>query len=226
MSKIKVELNTPVVNGKQVSFFSPCKSTEADSVVINNIEYALVDANGGLTKSAKSAWSKGALVSVILDTSTNKAYVQNATSNAYIEETFVKKTDVIDILHGGTQATNVKDARTNLGFVTGSYEGTGSARTINIQGAENAKVIFIWCDNLADGHGSKGYVTPQGGVMTCGTINDQAFNAETVGIRSYSKHTGNICSFENGTLTIGNMSSSIAMNYINANKVIYYFQAI
>lgn len=139
MSRIRVELDVPVVNGKQVSFFSPIGSADARSILIHDVEYALVDSHGQALAKLDYSWTAGALVSVILDTSTSKAYVQNATSNAYIEDTFLRKDakpediDAADRIHGhkltdsnmtgtlaiskgGTGATTVAKSRKNLGL--------------------------------------------------------------------------------------------------------------
>ena len=114
----------------------------------------------------------------------------------------------------------------SLGLVTGTYTGTGSARSSAINIGGSGKVVFIWASNIDGSLGAKGYITPQGGVMTCGTINDQAFNTETIGIRSYSRGSQNNCYFEDGKLYINSMSSDIAMNYINKSGVTYYYQVV
>lgn len=89
MSKVNVELGMPVVNGKQISFFCPCGSAEAECIVLEGIEYKLVDVYGKELAKKNYSWKQGALVSVIVDTNSRKAYVQNATSNAYIEDEFL-----------------------------------------------------------------------------------------------------------------------------------------
>lgn len=135
MSRIIVQLDTPVVNGKQVSFFSPIGSADARSILIHDVEYALVDSHGQALAKLDYSWTAGALVSLILDTSTNKAYVQNATSNAYIEDNFLKKTtkpeDIGAVPSGYGFAERAKDiSATDLldtlkgeksGFYVGSF---------------------------------------------------------------------------------------------------------
>ena len=135
MSKIKVELDTPVVNGKQVSFFSPIGSKEADGIVIHDVDYALVDSHGKALAKLDYSWTAGALVSVILDTTTNKAYVQNATSNAYIEENFARKFGYRD-----------------------TYYGTASNQTIDTEQRGSNLLMIV-------GKSYVGWLTPMGGIM-------------------------------------------------------------
>lgn len=182
MSKIRVELDVPVVNGKQVSFFSPLGSTDARSIMIHDVEYALVDSHGKELAKLDYSWTAGALVSVILDTSTNKAYVQNATSNAYIEDTFLRKDakpediDAADRIHGhkltdsnitgtlaiskgGTGATTVAGARNKLGL--GNTDGAvpianGGTNATNV---ENARKNFSFLGGSQIPENSSGYYT-------------------------------------------------------------------
>lgn len=89
---MKVAITLPygerAVNGKQISFVAPCGSLEADSVVIEGVEYTVVDAAGKTLTGAVPAWEKGATVSVVLDTVNAKAYIQNAATNGYLEDKF------------------------------------------------------------------------------------------------------------------------------------------
>lgn len=73
-------------NGKQVTFQAPCKSEGLTGLVVEGVTYDLVNATG--TTLVPNSFSEGALVSVIFDTALNKAYVQNADTNAYLEDRF------------------------------------------------------------------------------------------------------------------------------------------
>lgn len=89
---MKVAITLPsgerVVNGKQVSFVAPCRSLDADCLVIEGVDYTVVDAAGQALTGAVSAWELGATVSVVLDTVNARAYIQNANTNVYLEAKF------------------------------------------------------------------------------------------------------------------------------------------
>ena len=83
MSKIKVNLNCPPVHGKQVSFLAPCNSAGTDAIIIDDVEYTVVDADGNIVSGTKNIWNAGAMVSIILDMVNFKAYIQNPISATY-----------------------------------------------------------------------------------------------------------------------------------------------
>lgn len=83
-----------IYTGKQVTFVAPCDSEGLTGVIVNNIEYALVNAMG--TTLVANSFDKGAIVSVIFNVNSKKAYVQNADTNAYLEVKFDSKADNAD----------------------------------------------------------------------------------------------------------------------------------
>ena len=91
MSKIKITLGYVPADGKQISFRSPCSSADTTGLVIDDVEYLLVDADGVNVSQKENLWNSGAIVSVILDTVNALAYVQNANSNTYLEEQLADK---------------------------------------------------------------------------------------------------------------------------------------
>lgn len=72
-----------VVTGKQITFSSPCSNDGLNSILINGIEYALVDACRKPIGDVPEVFVRGALVSVVIDESNKLAYVQNAANNRY-----------------------------------------------------------------------------------------------------------------------------------------------
>lgn len=79
-----------IVTGKQVSFEAPCDSEGLTGVIVDNITYDLVDSLGHTLPA--NSFDKGAIVSVIFNVESLKAFVQNAGTSKYIEDNFLKKT--------------------------------------------------------------------------------------------------------------------------------------
>ena len=80
MATITVTLPEGVTlsQGKQISFTAPCDSTGVTGIIINNVTYTLLKANGDSLETG--AFISGALVSVLIDLTNHKAYIQNAAS--------------------------------------------------------------------------------------------------------------------------------------------------
>lgn len=98
MSKIRVDLESPVYNGQPVTFKSPADCSEVDGLIVyyysDGVEtsstFQLTDAHGN-NVSGVSLFADNVLVKVILDTDNQYAYVQNADTNSYLEEQFASK---------------------------------------------------------------------------------------------------------------------------------------
>lgn len=84
MSAIKITLPAGEipVNGKQVSFVAPCNCLTADSLQIDDEVYAIVDAMGKTVTGKGGVWDTGAIISVILDVTNKKAYMQSSSVGA------------------------------------------------------------------------------------------------------------------------------------------------
>lgn len=83
MAKIKLTLpglEIPV-NGKQVSFTAPCSCSAVDGIHIDGVDYDIVDSIGRAVPFGRGVWAEGSVLSVILDVTNHKAYLQN--QNAY-----------------------------------------------------------------------------------------------------------------------------------------------
>ena len=85
-----VQLTLPpgesLVTGKQVTFEAPCKSEGLTAVIVNGVSYDLVGALGEAL--ADNSFDVGAMISVIFHVEKLKAFVQNADTNAYLENKF------------------------------------------------------------------------------------------------------------------------------------------
>lgn len=99
MANINVELSHKIIDGEPLTFKAPC---DCSSVTGIKVEYpngedmafkvfAFADAHGNNLTAVDNLFSKGAMVKVILDIASSKAFVQNADTNAYLEGKFASK---------------------------------------------------------------------------------------------------------------------------------------
>ena len=89
MSKIKVTSKVKLYDGMSITFKAPCDCTAVDGL---NVHYqgtthyfSLRDAHGNDLAGVRNLFVAGTYVKVILDTASGIAYIQNADSNAYLE---------------------------------------------------------------------------------------------------------------------------------------------
>lgn len=105
-------------HGKQVTFKSPCDSEGLTGLIVDGVTYDVVNAMG--TQLVGNSFDVGAMVSVIFDMNDNKAYVQNADTNAYLENKFKEKLDK----SGGTMTGHLTlsdDPTQNMHAATKKY---------------------------------------------------------------------------------------------------------
>lgn len=91
-----------VYTGRQVTFRSPCASEGLTALVINDVTYDLVNAMG--TQLVANSFDEGAMVSVIFNAETFKAFVQNADTNAYLEAQLGGKAPADTRVYGNLQS--------------------------------------------------------------------------------------------------------------------------
>lgn len=107
--KVRVDLTTPIKDGMELVFKAPCDYTEVTGLTVyypvNGIteskEFAFADAHANDLADLEVLFAKDAVVKVILDLSANKAFVQNADTNAYLEGRFADLEDKIGTGGGG-----------------------------------------------------------------------------------------------------------------------------
>ena len=91
---IRVDLTTPIRDGMEVKFRSPEDCSQVTGLIVysgnDSKEFMFADAHGENVGDIDHLFAEGAVVKVILDITTSKAFVQNADTNAYIERTFIK----------------------------------------------------------------------------------------------------------------------------------------
>ena len=108
MSKIRLDLNSTPFDGQAVTFKAPCDASEVTGLniyyMVDNVEvcdeYSFTDANGNDVGNIDMLFSPNSIVKVILDTNTNRAFIQNADTNAYLEGRFADIEDKLQNVGG------------------------------------------------------------------------------------------------------------------------------
>lgn len=98
MALIKIEHDNPIYDGMSLTFQAPCDCTEVNGIKIYypsltegsteiiSAEFTFRDALNLDVTGIGNLFQEGAYVKVILDTTNNYAYIQNAANNAYLEK--------------------------------------------------------------------------------------------------------------------------------------------
>ena len=95
---IIVDYNTPISNGTEVVFRSPVDCSQITGLIVcypdngstASRAFAFADAHGNNVGDIDHLFAENVVVKVILDLSTNMAFVQNADTNAYLEGRFAE----------------------------------------------------------------------------------------------------------------------------------------
>ena len=80
--KIDLPVGATISDGKQITFKAPCDCSEVTALLIDGVVYALVDASGNVVAGGNS-FVANAMISVIVDTDENKAFLQNAANATF-----------------------------------------------------------------------------------------------------------------------------------------------
>lgn len=112
-----------VCDGKQVTFKAPCDSKGVTDIIINGVPYSLVDAMGESVSTGNS-YKSGVMVSVILDTTGKKAYIQNAVNNCIGKIIF---TDTTTDWNGPTNSLYTLTKEVGLAKVISVYKGNDTS---------------------------------------------------------------------------------------------------
>lgn len=106
MANVKVTLDYQINDGMSLTFKAPCDCTAVTGLIVyypsltedastsTSKTFTFKDAHGNNLASVGNLFTTGAYVKVILDTTNNSAYIQNADTNSYIENTMAKNTEV------------------------------------------------------------------------------------------------------------------------------------
>lgn len=100
MANIRIDLDSPVIDGQSLVFKSPVNCSDITGLIIyfpggSSTIFDFADAHGNNVGSL-NLFSENALVKVLLDTELNRAYVQNADTNAYLEGELSKRLIAIE----------------------------------------------------------------------------------------------------------------------------------
>jgi hypothetical protein len=102
---IRVDLNHFIENGSGIKFKAPVNCTEvtrlqvvypSDTGDTTAKTFTFADANGNDVGEISNLFAADAIVKVLLDTDANAAFVQNADTNAYLEEQFADIRDKVN----------------------------------------------------------------------------------------------------------------------------------
>lgn len=146
MSKIQLTVEEGIINGKQVSFKAPCHSEDVTGLTINNIEYDLVDAIGNSLLGVKDVWASDAIVSVILNTDTDKAYVQNPTITP-------QNIGAVPIINANTAEYDMEEVLKSKKHCAFYYTGENTLGTPYKQGVTNFKAAMVLSYASSGGYG-------------------------------------------------------------------------
>lgn len=96
MAKIRIDLKEPFLDGMDIKFKAPCDCTAIDGMIVyypldddsgtGSQSFVFKDAHGNNLAGLGNLFAKDAVVKVIVDRSTSSAYIQNAATNAYLED--------------------------------------------------------------------------------------------------------------------------------------------
>lgn len=96
---IRVDLPTPIKDGTEVVFRSPVDCSQVTGLIVyhneESKEFAFTDAHGNNVGDVDHLFAENVVVKVILDVTAGMAFVQNADTNAYLEQRFKKLEDQI-----------------------------------------------------------------------------------------------------------------------------------
>lgn len=146
MANIRIDLDTPIVDGQQLIFRSPIDCSSITGLIVYyrsedgskaSRTFQFADAHGNNVGDLDHLFTSDVLVKVILDVETSRAYVQNADTNKYLEERFdgIKYSLIRRMTQAEFDALEYVDPNTmyviedavsdSVKIKVGSYVGTG-----------------------------------------------------------------------------------------------------
>lgn len=94
MANIKITVEGPLMDGHKITFKAPCNCDVVEKLDVRYIEnntqksklFTMKDSHGKDLTGLGNLFFKDAYVDVVLDINTSSAYLQNASTNTYLEE--------------------------------------------------------------------------------------------------------------------------------------------
>lgn len=113
---IRVDLDAPIYDGKEVVFRSPADCSQVTGLILyygdTSQEFMFADAHGNNVGDIDHLFAENVVVKVIIDLKNNMAFVQNADTNAYLEQ----RIDGVDLtLPHEFEEEQKSTARANIG---------------------------------------------------------------------------------------------------------------
>lgn len=160
MSKIKVTLpglEIPI-DGKQVSFVAPCDCSVVDGIQIDGVDYDVVDSEGNIVPFGQGVWCDGAMLSVILDVTNRKAYLQNQNSYTRVQ-TFTSATaEILGLDSDAVPDDAFRFLSTRLQMILGN----NAEITLTVKDTSGAPVTGVRVSGVYDERGADCYTNSNG----------------------------------------------------------------
>jgi hypothetical protein len=94
MANIKITVDGPLMDGHKITFKAPCNCDVVEKLDVRYVEnstqksklFTMKDSHGNDLTGLGNLFYKDAYVDVVLDPNSGSAYLQNAGTNAYLEE--------------------------------------------------------------------------------------------------------------------------------------------
>lgn len=116
MATIKLTVDS-VADGQSLTFKAPCDCTAVTGITIGSTTYTFKDAHGNDLSGMGNLFLTGAYVKVVLDTTNNYAYIQNADTNKYLETNKVPTTRTVN---GKALSSDITLTASDVGAASGS----------------------------------------------------------------------------------------------------------
>lgn len=172
MANIRVDLDYTLQDGAEIKFRSPVDCSQVAGLIVyypgidGNItskEFVFADAHGNNVGDIDHLFAEDVVVKVILDVAKGMAFVQNADTNAYIEDTFLKKT-------GGTMTGAIAMSGNKIaGLGTPTADTDASTKEYVDEGLRK-KATIVAGTPIPEGANADDYTTPGDYRCTSGLV--------------------------------------------------------